>query len=205
MQSVVCEIMKITACILTALSALLLGCATTPPLPIDSNKAVLRLGDEIDVISLDGEYIPSLAFGFKRNPQIEIDPGKHMIELRYSAMQKTGTDDFVKFKSNPVTFNLIARGGDIFEVLHEGPDDISFPEKLNRNVPIRVVKIQTGTGPDISPVQNIPPVIHHVEQSESLPKINEKDMQPQLEQLKQLWRQMSTKERKEFMQWVIEE
>jgi len=184
---------------------LISGCATIPPLPVESNVAILKLGGETDIVSIDGQYMSGMSFGLKRDPQIELSPGQHTIVLRYSAIQKTGLDDFVKFKSNPVTFHLEARGGDVFEVLHEGPDDISQPDTLDKNVPIQIIQVQTGTG-SVTPKSPEPKtVIQHVVRSEPIPDAEKSNAQPRLDQLKQQWQQATTQERKEFMQWVIEE
>jgi len=178
------------------------GCATELHHPAESSQAVLRLGGNVDLIRLDKEPRFPTSLGFSRDPRVELDPGPHVLVLRYSAIQDIDGDDHVKFTSNPVTVEIKARGGDVFQVRHDGPDDISRPEEIDRNVPIEVVQVQSGTGP--AGVLDDPAKPGVPEDAESsVPSVANAEVLRPLEQLKEYWKLASPEEQAEFMKWII--
>ncbi|MEM7396783.1 MAG: DUF2057 family protein [Verrucomicrobiota bacterium] len=195
------------------------GCTTLSPKTAAPNKALLILGPSIDLVSVDGERKNLESAGLSRNPSVQIEPGPHTLKLRFSALQDVDDENFVKFQSNPVTVQLEARGGDVFLVEHDGPEDISQPDRLSRDVPIRVLKTRSGTGPTSAPapkkpvVQSVvdatpkpvtvvdptPPAKPVVADGAAKPAAD--GVQP-LQMLQHWWKQASPNERTSFLIWT---
>lgn len=123
------------------LTLMLTGCGTTgvyqayegPTRPVDQ-IARLRVPHTIDVLAIDGDaskwYRPNIASDMT---ELHVLPGRHEIEVRYAEIWESDYDNHKTVRSAPVTLDVSAEAGQVFEIALTRPKDleaaIAFSQK----------------------------------------------------------------------------
>lgn len=144
-----CTLRHVVRLGLGALALGLTGCVSGPASVVlyggaPEEVAILRIPFNIDIRSLDGAEV-SKALG-RDEVALQIAPGSHQVEVRYSSLYPTRGSDFEKIESAYYVVRFDCARGWVYRIDCDEPRSLDAARRYARSPVFRILTVTAGGG-----------------------------------------------------------